>query len=81
MAMTRKNTCMFIVSNILYDMQQDWEFENDKLQLVNLMEWLDWLADIADTIADIAVKKLDDSIEDYDVCKTAVDWYLAGLIE
>ena len=77
--MDKATTCMFIISTMLWDMQENGEFEDGHLDLIEKREWVAGLAELASRLTDIAVKNLIEGLEEYDICKATVDWYLAGI--
>lgn len=60
----------------------DWsdEYKNGKLELINTMEWLDWIIDTINfltyQVLMTGVDKQDDDAKLYDTCKEKLEEYL-----
>jgi len=60
------NYFMFVLTIVVRDkyVNDDGEYDNDRLQLVNVMQWAEW---VADTLADVANKMVWDGVDYEDV--------------
>ena len=64
--MRQFNYFMFVLTIVVRDKYVDdyWAYNNERLQLVNVMQWAEW---IADTLADVANKMVGDEVDYEDV--------------
>lgn len=77
------NYFMFVLTIVVRDnyVNDDWEYDNDRLQLVNLMEWAEW---VAETLADVANKMIGDEVDwegvpeevMYEICEEYLEDFL-----